>query len=585
MIRARCSPAGLPPPQDGDRRSWLARAGGVKSALLAVTVCASAIASCSDPAAGTLGNGRPDPNGNGGANPGNASGVAVDVPAGYQLHPVFRRITGTVYTNSVRDIFGLNDLVLSDNLPEDALINDFDNAVEQPVGSSHIQSYLTVAKKVADAALAPANAKRAATFPCGVTAPAADPVACANQIVPGLLRRLFRRAATPEEIQLHVGYVPKTATTTDAFTQGMSSAIQAALLSPHFLYLVELGAGPGNAALTNYEYAARLAYVLWSSAPDEDLLAKAESGEISKPAEIANQVKRMLADPRGQAFTLNFAGQWLGLRFLSKAAPDAKVFPEFDEPLRKAMSAETLAYFDEMRDKNLPLTDLVESDFTFVNERLAKHYGITGVKGDAMQRVTVTDGKRGGILSQAMVLTTTSAPDHTSIVKRGKWVLGKLMCQNLPPPPANVPPFTPVFDNGKTLREQFEAHRNNAACSSCHAVLDPVGFGLESYNAIGGARTTDNGKPIDTTGTLPGGKTFTNASEMTKILHDDERFTRCATSKLVMFGLGRTPEGDHEKESFETLMQTAGATKFQLADLVVQLAQSELFRTVRIVKE
>lgn len=507
------------------------------------------------------------------------------VPAAHASHAVFRRISGDAYANTVRDIFGLENLSLSDQLPEDALINDFDNAIEQPVGASHIQAYLTVAKKVADAAVALSNPKRIELFPCGVDAPAADPAACAGQTVPGLLRRLFRRDPTAQEIQTHVAYVPATATTTEAFSQGMSRVIQAALMSPHFLYLVEIGGGADRSALTGYEYAARLAYVLWSSAPDEELLTKAGSGGLSKPDEIDHQVRRMLADPRSHAFTERFAGQWLGLRFLSNVSPDPSVFPEFDESLRQAMSAETLAYFDELREQNLPIADLIASNFTFVNERLAEHYGIDGVQGDEMRRVSITDGRRGGILSQAMMLTTTSAPDHTSIVKRGKWVLGKLMCQNLPPPPADVPAFTPSLNDGKTVREQFEAHRSNAACSGCHSIMDPVGFGLESYDAVGASRTTDNGQPIDSSGVLPGGKTFNNAAEMKALLFTDERYTRCATSKLVMYGIGRTPEAGHEKESFEALVQTASATEFRLADLIVQFAKSDLFRTVRIVKE
>lgn len=518
---------------------------------------------------------------------GGSPGEESDGPAAaHGSHPVFRRISGDAYINTVRDVFGLADLGLADQLPEDALINDFDNSIEQPVGASHIQAYLTVAKEVADAAVAPTNSKRLESFPCGVAAPAADPTACANQTVPGLLRKLFRRAPTPAEIQTHVAYVPATATTTSAFSEGISRVIQAAMMSPHFLYLVELGDGQETSALTQSEYAARLAYVLWSSAPDEELLAQAEAGALSTPDEIDHQVRRMLADPRSEGFTARFAGQWLGLRFLAKVSPNTSVFPEFDEGLRQAMSAETLAYFDELRKQNLPIADLIASDFTFLNERLAKHYGIDGVQGEEMRRVDMTgEQQRGGVLSQAMMLTTTSAPDHTSIVKRGKWVLGKLMCQNLPPPPANIPSFTPDLTPGKTVREQFEAHRKNPACSSCHSIMDPVGFGLESYDAVGALRTTDNGQPIDSSGVFPGGKTFTNAAEMKKLLFADDRYTRCATSKLVMYGLGRMPETGHEVESFEALLKTASATDFRLADLIVQFAQSELFRTVRIVKE
>ncbi len=517
--------------------------------------------------------------------PGNQSSGTVTVSEGYALHPIFRRISGVSYSNSVRDIFGLSGLDLSSDLPEDALINDFDNAIEQPMGASHIQSYLTLAKKVSDAALAATNGNRAKLFPCGLTSAASDPQACAKTFAPALLKKLFRRAPTDAEVDTYVKLIPQTAKTPAAFQDGLAQLIQSALLSPNFLYLVELGSGSTNAALSQYELAARLAYFIWSSAPDDELLSRASAGQLGNNEAIAAEVARMLDDPKADAFTRNFAGQWLGLRLLDKIAPDAKTFPSFDEDLRAAMGQESLSFFNEVQTQNLPIPNLVKSDFTFVNERLAKHYGISGVKGAEMKKVSIADGKRGGLITQAAMLTMTSAPDHTSIVKRGKWILGKLLCQQLPAPPANTPSFTPTADSGKTVREQFEIHASAPACNTCHSVIDPVGFGLESYDAIGAYRTMDGSLPVDTKGNMPGGATFNNADGLAGLIKGDDKFTRCVATKMVQFGLGRPLASDSEQQSFENLLKQAAATQYKLRDFIVAFVESDLFHSVAIIKE
>ncbi len=287
----------------------------------------------------------------------------------------------------------------------------------------------------------------------------------------------------------------------------------------------------------------------------------------------------MLADPKSRSLVENFAGQWLQLRNLKNFAPDKQRFPEFDEPLRAAMRAETEQFVAAVIREDRSVLDFLDSDYTFVNERLARHYGIGGVHGDEFRRVQLSGGQRGGVLSQASVLSVTSNPTRTSPVKRGKWVLENLLGAPPPPPPPNVPelkddPATPAEGS---LRARMEQHRAKAECAACHSRMDPLGFGLENYNAIGGWRTQDGQFAIDASGTLPGGKSFNGPAELKQLLKTKQKqFVRCLAEKLLTYGLGRGLES-YDRASVSDIVEASGPEQYKFSALVAAVIQSEPF--------
>ena len=306
------------------------------------------------------------------------------------------------------------------------------------------------------------------------------------------------------------------------------------LVSPNFLFRIEHDANPTDPTavhrISDVELASRLSYFLWSSMPDDALLDSAEAGRLHAPAALDSQVKRMLADPRASALAGNFAAQWLETRNLDVVKPDPQKFPEWDPELRDAMRTETSLFFDYILRENRPMADFLDSRYTFLNERLARHYGIEGVKGPEFRKIDLTTGERGGVLGQAGVLTVSSYATRTS-------VLGT--------PPAPPPPDVPPLDEAAvgtslSLRQQMEKHRANAVCASCHSKMDPLGFGLENYDAIGKWRTLDGKFPVDSSGTLPNGKTFSTPSEMRAALVSAlPQFAQCVVEKLMIYALGR----------------------------------------------
>ena len=327
---------------------------------------------------------------------------------------------------------------------------------------------------------------------------------------------------------------------------GLRLAVQAVLVSPHFLFRVELDRAADGAShlVDDYEFASRLSYFLWSSMPDDALLDAAKQGHLRSPGTLEEQVARMLKDPKSKALTENFAGQWLQLRNLKTIAPDKTLFPKFDEPLRAAMKRETELFFEAIVKEDRSILDFLDADFTFVNERLAKHYGIDRpCSGDEFRRVTFTDGRRGGLVTQASILTVTSNPTRTSPVKRGKWVLEQILGTPPPPPPPEVPELKD--DEGGqltgTLRQRMEQHRANPNCATCHAKMDPLGFGLENFDAIGAWRDKDGELPDRLLGRaarrqdVPGARRA--CGEILK--GKDKEFTRCLAEKLLTFALGR----------------------------------------------
>ena len=369
---------------------------------------------------------------------------------------------------------------------------------------------------------------------------------CAQEILARLARRAYRRPADLTEAEDLMRLVERSLRDGESFETAIQTALQAILVSPKFLFRIERNPSPGSdsefRAIDGFEMASRLSYFLWSSMPDDALLNAAESGLLDSPEGAAHQAQRMLRDPKSSALVENFGGQWLQLRNLSQAQPDRDRFPGFDESLRHAMLRETQLFFESVVREDLSVLTFLDSDFTYLNERLASHYGIAGVEGNHFRRVALPDGQRGGLLGQASVLTVSSYPTRTSPVLRGLWVLDNILGQSPPPPPPDVPELEvregPAVG---TLREQLEEHRSNEGCMSCHLVMDAIGFGLENYDAVGKWRALDGELPLDTSGTLPGDLSFDSPAELRAILAETEAdaFSRTLIKKLLTYALGR----------------------------------------------
>jgi hypothetical protein len=333
----------------------------------------------------------------------------------------------------------------------------------------------------------------------------------------------------------------------DPFEDALKLALTAVLTSPHFLYRNEFGPVDGEYRLDDYQIASRLSYFLWMSMPDDTLFALAAAGRLHEPAVLAEQVGRMLADPKAHALASAFMGQWLGFDALGRTIqPDEAKFPEFTPELCEAMRQETILAFESLLRKDGSLLELLDGRETWLNELLAQHYGIEGVQGKELRPVRLADPNRGGLLGMASVLTVTSGPNRTSPVMRGKWVLETLLGEKVPEPPANAGALDPEAgeSRGKTLREELALHRRDATCAGCHSKIDPIGFGLENFDAVGRFRAREAGRPVDNTGELPSGETFRGPAELKQVLTSGRRtqFVRNVTERLLSFALGRKLE-------------------------------------------
>ena len=370
----------------------------------------------------------------------------------------------------------------------------------------------------------------------------------AREIMSKFASRAYRRVATEAEVERLVGFVDLAMKEKAGFLEGMQVAVQAALCSPRFLFRWELDPEtmkPGELRdLSDFEVASRLSYFLWSSMPDAELLRLAERGELRKEGNLEKQASRMIHDWKAQAFVENFADQWLQIRNMYDVAIDPDVFPRWDDSLKVAMEQETRRFFDAVMKENRPVTDLIDGDFTFLNEKLARFYGIEGVKGDEFRRVTLpANSPRGGVLTQGSVLLATSTPTRTSPVIRGKWILEQILGTPPPPPPADVPPLKQQApaDQTASLRKRLEEHRNTPDCAGCHSSMDPLGFALENFDATGAWRDMDGKFPIDASGKMKGsdGTAFNGARELKGALKDNKKFIRCLTEKMMTYALGR----------------------------------------------
>lgn len=418
-----------------------------------------------------------------------------------------------------------------------------------------------------------------------LTCQASEP-GCAKRILTTIARRVWRRPITETETTAISNVASRATAAGDTFEQGIQAGIQAILVSPNFLFRIEHGTGKvdkaGLESLTDLELASRLSYFLWSSTPDESLLALAEKNQLRRPGVLAMQVRRMLADPKGDALADGFAGQWLEYRNLDLVKPDPERFPSWNPALKSAMQEETRRFFLDLVRGNSSVMRMIDAPYTYLNETLAKHYGVAGVTGNDFRKVTLPDGKRGGILSMASVLTVSSYATRTSPVLRGKWVLENVL--NAPPPPP--PPDVQLLDEKTigtkmSMREQLKLHRTNATCASCHARMDVLGFGLENYDAIGAWRTKDGSFDLDTSGTLPSGESFRGPEELKKILAQNPRpFAECFTEKLLTFALGRGVERTDRRE-VDNIIKAASLQQYRMQAFILEIIKSTPFQKRR----
>ena len=420
-------------------------------------------------------------------------------------------------------------------------------------------------------------------------ADAGEEEACADAILGALARRAWRRPVDDADLEiLRIAYAAGRAG--GGFEAGIERALQQLLVSPEFLFRVEADPADAPAAAVNYrvgdlELASRLSFFLWSSVPDDELLDAAAGGALSDPAELGRQVRRMLADERARALTDNFVGQWLQLRNLEAARPSQVLFADFDDGLRQAFRRETELFFESIVREDRSVLDLLDADYTFVNDRLARHYGIPHVQGSHFRRVPVS-GHRGGLLGQGSILTITSHPVRTSPVFRGRWILTNILGTPPPDPPPNVPALPDragaYADRTPSMRERMAAHRDNPACASCHAMIDPLGFGLERFDPIGRLRDVDEQHlPIDASGVLPDGTPFDDVAELkTALLARPDRFVGTLTEKLLTYALGRGLE-PYDMPAVRRIVGRAAEQDYRLSAVVLGIVESLPFRERR----
>lgn len=454
---------------------------------------------------------------------------------------VLRRLNRAEYDNTVRDLLGTSLTPAQDGFAPDDVEEGFDTIGNRLVVSLLLAEQLdAAANQLVDELLGrpEGDPTRDRILVCDPTS--GDAPSCNEQILAPLMKNAFRRPVTSEEVQQRVDLAAQVQMSTSDPLRGLRAALNSVLLSPHFLYRVELGDPTSDVAtpLSEYELASRLSYFLWASMPDQQLLDAAEAQALSRTLDA--QVDRMLADPKAQGFIDSFVGQWLSTREASGFAADGDVFPSFDDALRVSMAEETKLFFGALIQENQPLSALVLADFSFVNARLAQHYELPGGQTE-FTRVALDGSPRMGLLTQETFLTVTSYSFRTSPVRRADWILEHLLCD---PPPA-APPMIPALEaappeSGLTLREVFERHRQEPSCASCHQIMDPIGFALENFDAIGAYRTLDNGAPVDASGQLVDGTPINGVEDLAQAIASDADYAICLGKQMLTYAVGRS---------------------------------------------
>jgi hypothetical protein len=494
-----------------------------------------------------------------------------------------RRLNRVEYNNTIRDLAGV-DVKPADSFPADDAGYGFDNIGDVlSVSPLLLEKYLAAAEQMVERVLADPRAKGRVFFGQPTAETGLDR---AGKILGEFARRAWRRPVSREETGRLTRLADQALGAGESFEAAVGAGLQAILVSPHFLFRGELQPDPDNPNVTRpvdeFALASRMSYFLWSSMPDEELFELAERGHLRQNLEA--QVARMLRDPKVRALSENFAGQWLQLRNLGLVTPDAKEFPGFDEELRRSMRRETELLFETILREDRSVFEFLTADYTYVNERLARHYGIRGVAGPEFRRVSLVGTPRGGVLTHASVLTITSNPTRTSPVKRGKWVLENLLAAPPPPPPPEVPPLneSQAASASASLRQRLEQHRDNPMCASCHAQMDPIGFGLEHFDGTGAWRERDGAFPVDARGRLVSGESFDGASELSALLATIKRdqFARCVAERMLTYALGR---GLEHYDQCALNQITAGASRHghRFSSLVLEVVKSVPFQMRR----
>ncbi len=501
---------------------------------------------------------------------------------------VLRRLTKTEYGNTLHDLFGV-DRAVARGLPDEVFGEGYLNTLS-PLQS---EQYLEIANEVVDRIVAPADApptpvqRRLFGEP---PAPGADARAAARKVARSLARDAYRRPPTEAELDVLVGVFDLGRDNHLAYPSALGLMLKAVLVSPQFLFITpatESAPGRTIVPLDDYQLASRLSYLLWATRPDAELADLADRGTLHEPAILQAQVQRLLLDPRSRALFDGFGAQWLGVGELAGKTFDPVKFPQMTGELRSAMYDEARLFFDSIVRENRSVVGFVDSDYTFLNETLAKIYGLEKtVTGPAMRRVQLTDANRGGILGMPGILATTSFPHRTSAVKRGMWVLEQVLGEHVPPAPPNVPALEKQ-DNAQvanlTLRQRTELHRTDSVCTNCHKILDPIGFGLENFDAIGRWRDQDDtGGAIDAAGEIPGGKRFSSPQELKVIIAArQEELARNLTMKLLAYALCRQLEG-YDEIVVDRLMETIAKDGYRLQSLIIAIVTSYPFTQRRI---
>jgi hypothetical protein len=497
-----------------------------------------------------------------------------------------RRLSAVEYDNTMRDLFYGLPVDASKDFPADEVSLGFDNIADVlSVTPVLFELYERAAEQTIAQALATSGegSARAQILTCEPSA--GQEAACAQEILGAFAKRAWRRPVTGEEVGELVSVVTDGLAAGNDFEQSIALGLQTAVLSPYFLFKVELDPDPASLEaheLTDHELATRLSYLVWSTMPDEELTDLADAGMLRDPEALETQVERMLEDPRAEALVDNFAGQWLYLRNLDhELSKDLQRFPDFDAELQASMKTEAEMFFRTFITEKRSLRELLTAEDTFVDARLAEHYGMAPMAEDAgFQRVTMTGLPRRGLLTQPGILSVLSHASVTSPVKRGKWVLEQLMCIHPPPPPpgVEVAPIEPA--EGGTMRDQLEEHRKNPECAACHNLMDPIGLGLEHYDAIGRFRELDNGQPVDASGKLPDGQEFQDAMGMVTLLADGGDFAKCTVRKTLTYALGRET-GETDMPYVDEIVADFQAEDMTLEALLVGVVTSDVFRMRR----
>lgn len=498
-------------------------------------------------------------------------------------HPgrvTIRRLNRVEYNNTIRDLLKL-DLQLADDFPSDDVGEGFDNigdvlTIPPVLMEKYLAAAQTIAKavqqnEVARKIVLPEEAKNDS-----------ETVAVIRRNLRQFASKAWRRPVTDEEEQ-RVFALVQAAYESGAENDEIFVTVVSAILShPNFLFRIERDPPPddedGIRALDGFELATRLSYFLWSSMPDQELFDAAADGSLTQPAVLESQAIRMLHDPKAQALVNNFAGQWLQLRDVDRLQPDPEMFAAFDDELRHAMKRETEVFFETMMREDRSVLEFLTADFTYVNARLAQHYGIDGVQGERFQKVAAPPGRR-GVLTHAGILMLTSNPTRTSPVKRGKWVLENILAEPPPPPPPDVPELEEGTETLGSLREQMEQHRSNPACAVCHVKMDAIGFGMENFDAVGAWRERDGRFEVDASGELPGGRSFDGAADLMQILADQKKteFLRCLSRKMLVYALGRGLT-TYDRCAINEIVSSLEANEYRFSKMVTSIVLGDPFR-------